>query len=93
MPKILMCDRGLLYAHNPHLVCAFHPDGVDGDSCLDFREDPNIEPVELWEPENASYYNGELIVQPQQRWTREQRLELIDWHPMFTGKSPVREQL
>ncbi len=40
MPKIKECDRCLLYAHNPHLVCTVHPDGVDGDSCLDFREDP-----------------------------------------------------
>jgi hypothetical protein len=30
----------------------------------------------LWEPEGASYYNGELILQPPQRWTLEQQLEL-----------------
>lgn len=24
---------------------------------------------EQWEPEGASYYNGELILQPQQKWT------------------------
>lgn len=88
MPKLPECDRCLLYAHNPHLICAVHPDGVDGNSCLDFREDPNIEPEELWQPEGATYYNGELILQPEQRWTREQQLELIDWHPMFTGKCP-----
>ncbi len=87
MPKILECDRCLLYSHNPHFVCAVHPDGVDG-GCLDFREDPNAEPAELWEPEGATYYNGELIVQLQQHWTREQQLELIDWHPMFTGRCP-----
>jgi len=43
---------------------------------------------EQWEPEGASYYNGELIVQPRQRWTREQQLELLETHPMFTGKCP-----
>lgn len=86
--KIPDCDRCLLYSHDPHLVCLVHPDGVDSDSCLDFREDPNAEPAELWEPEGASYYNGELIVQPRQRWTPEEQLELIDWHPMFTGKCP-----
>ncbi|MCC5655341.1 hypothetical protein LC609_37545 [Nostoc sp. XA013] len=74
--------------HNPYLVCAVHFDGVEGESCLDFREDPNAEPVELWEPEGATYYNGELILQPRQHWTREQQMELIDWHPMFTGKCP-----
>ncbi len=44
--------------------------------------------VEQWEPEEASYYLGELIVQPRQRWTREQQLELLDTHPMFTGRCP-----
>ncbi|MEH2378970.1 MAG: hypothetical protein V7K27_08695 [Nostoc sp.] len=47
--------RCLLYAHNRHIVCLVHPDGVDGDSCLDFRENPNIKPEELWQPEGASY--------------------------------------
>lgn len=45
MPKIPDGDRCSLYAHNPHLVCAVHPDGVDSDKpdgmaslrCLDFR--------------------------------------------------------
>lgn len=43
---------------------------------------------EQWEPIGASYYNGELILQPRQRWTREQQLELLDTHPMFTGRCP-----
>jgi len=89
MPKIPQCDRCLLYSHNPHLVCTVHPTGPEENSCLDFREDPNIEPEELWEPEGASYYNAELILQPEQRWTQQQQLELIDWHPMFTGKCPL----
>ena len=33
-------------------------------------------------------YNGELIVQPRQRWSREQQLELLDTYPMFTGRCP-----
>ncbi len=41
-----------------------------------------------WEPEGASYYNGELILQSRQRWTREQQLEILDTHPIFTGKCP-----
>ena len=88
MPKIHQCDRCLLYSHNPHLVCVVHPAGPQEDSCLDFRENPNAEPVELWEPEGASYYNGELILQPQQRLTQQQQLELLDTYPMFTGKCP-----
>ncbi|WP_414587045.1 hypothetical protein [Scytonema sp. PCC 10023] len=33
-------------------------------------------------------YAGELIAQPRQRWTPEQQLELLDTHPIFTGKCP-----
>ena len=98
--KIPDCNRCLLYSHNPHLVCAVHPSGPSGNTCLDFREDPSAEPEELWEPEGAryiddelvierSYYNGEEIIQPPQRWTREQKLWLLDNHPMFTGKCPA----
>lgn len=43
----------------------------------------------LWEPEGASYYAGELIVQPRQRWTREEQLELLEHHPIFTGRCPA----
>jgi hypothetical protein len=88
MPKLPECESCLLYAHSPYLVCAIHPTGVSGDSCLDYRQDPNAEVEELWEPEGASYYNGELIVQPRQRWTREEQLWLLDRHPMFTGTCP-----
>jgi len=91
MPKLPECDRCQLYAHNPHLICAVHPTGPKTDICLDFREDPNIAPDELWEPEGASYYNGELILQPRQRWTPEEQLELLDTHPLFTGLCPQCE--
>ncbi|MDZ4872083.1 MAG: hypothetical protein CLLPBCKN_001471 [Chroococcidiopsis cubana SAG 39.79] len=33
-------------------------------------------------------YAGELILQPQLRWTREEQMELLNWHPLFTGKCP-----
>jgi hypothetical protein len=68
----------LLYSHNLHLVCAVHPYGVDDDSCLDFRLDPATELEELWEPDGANYYNGELIFQPQQHLTTEEKLQLLD---------------
>jgi len=109
------CDRCLLCAHEPFLVCAVHPYGPEGDSCLDFRPDPELEGKrfidflglgeqrddelynnpcdldsdgQLWEPEGVSYYNGELILQSQPRWTQEEQLELLDMHPLFTGKCP-----
>jgi hypothetical protein len=43
---------------------------------------------QLWEPVGASYYAGELIVQPHKRWTREEQLQLLDTHPIFTGCCP-----
>ncbi|QIR41745.1 hydrogenase maturation nickel metallochaperone HypA (plasmid) [Tolypothrix sp. PCC 7910] len=102
MPKIKECDRCLFCAHDPYIVCAVHPGGPASDTCLDFREDPELEGKQFvdflgigesneqdqWQPEGASYYNGELIVQPEQRWTQEEQLELIELHPMFTGKCP-----
>jgi hypothetical protein len=91
MPKLPECDRCLLYSHDPHIVCTVHPYGVDSDSCLDLRLDPKAEPEELWEPEGASYYNGELILQPKQYLTTEEKLELLDTHPMFTGHCPSCE--
>ncbi|MEH2405323.1 hypothetical protein [Nostoc sp.] len=50
-----------------------------------YTSDPN---QEQWQPEGASYYNGELILQPQQGRTQQQQLELLDTHPLFTGKCP-----
>lgn len=120
MVKLPQCDRCLLCAHEPLIVCAVHPSGPTGDTCLDFRPNPqlednrfvdflgleaqqqdnepfsnpfDLEPDEvLWEPEGASYYAGELILQPQQRWTQEEQLALLDTHPMFTGKCPACSQ-
>ena len=112
--KLPECDRCLLYSNEPFLVCAVHPTGPQGDSCMDFRPDPDLESKQFvdflglqtgdemtiensysldseeaqWEPEAASYYNGELILQPQQRWTQEEMLDLLDHHPIFTGRCP-----
>ena len=55
--------RCLLNAKSPYIICAIHPEGVDGNSCLDFREDPNAETEMLWEPVSASYIDGELVIE------------------------------
>ncbi|RCJ40827.1 hypothetical protein A6770_37405 [Nostoc minutum NIES-26] len=83
MPKIPDCNHCLLSAHDPHIVCAVHPEGIEDDSCLDFREDPNAPVEELWHPQGASYYNGELILQPRQRWTPQQQLQLLVVHQSY----------
>ena len=88
MAKIPDCDRYFFYSQNPHLICAIHPYGVHGDSCLDFRFNPDLEESEeLWEPEGASYYNGELILHTP-KYTREQQQGILDSHPFFTGVCP-----
>ena len=88
MCKFDQCQLCLFYSHDPHIVCAIHPTGPVDDNCLDFRLDPNAEAGDQWEPEGASYYNGELVLQPQQRLAIEQQLNLLDTHPLFTGKCP-----
>jgi hypothetical protein len=88
MSKIPECDRCRFNLRNPYLVCHDYPAGPPEDSCLHFAPDPDAKPEELWEPEGASYYNGELILQPRQRRTTQEQLELLDTHPLFTGKCP-----
>lgn len=41
--------------------------------------------------EERSFYNGQEIVQPEQHWTQEEMLQLIDEHPIFTGRCPSCE--
>ena len=50
-----------------------------------FAPNPN---EEQWEPEGATYYNGELILQPKQQRTTEEQLWLLDNHPLFTSVCP-----
>jgi hypothetical protein len=87
MPKIPECDRCLFYAHDPHLVCADHPNGVDGD-CPDFRVNPKFQDEEIWNPEGYYWYNGELLENRPSQLTTEQRLDILNTHPLFTGQCP-----
>ncbi|MEP0913089.1 hypothetical protein NDI45_19440 [Leptolyngbya sp. GB1-A1] len=87
-PQCQLCQ---FYTHNPHLRCTLHPLGLESDNCPDFRaiaQLPELE--EQWQPEGAAYYNGELILQPKQRTPAEQ-MELLDTHPLFTGRCPACE--
>ena len=99
--KLDCCDRCQLCAHSPYVVCADHPEGVEEDSCPDFRlatraaanpDDPLAWYGDSWQPAGASYYGGELILDPVQRLSLEQRLELLDVHPLFTGRCPNCER-
>jgi predicted RNA-binding Zn-ribbon protein involved in translation (DUF1610 family) len=101
MPKISDCDRCRFNACNYYLLCAVNPTGPPGSVCHDFEADPELggrryvdflellqQQAEL-EPAGMSFYNEQLVMQLRQRWTREQQLELLDTHPMFTGICPA----
>lgn len=99
MPKIPECSKCRFYSGSIYFVCAVVPGGPDSLECHHFAPDPDIEPLELWEPLGARYiddelviermyYKGEEIRQPQQRGTGEEKLELLNTHPMFTGFCP-----
>jgi hypothetical protein len=95
MNHLLECQNCLNNARNPHLLCALHPYGSVG-NCPDFDRQSHLychvghgEPEELWEPSGASYYGGELVLTTLGRWTKAQQLELLMWHPLFTGLCPV----
>lgn len=69
--------------------------GVEGDSCNDFDlglissdDEAKAWYGEQWQPEGASYYGGKLILDSLQRLTMEQQMELLDNHPLFTGRCP-----
>jgi hypothetical protein len=71
---------------DPHLVCAVHPQGVEG-KCLDFRQDPNswAGEGEQWSPEGYSWWDGELLPNRPVTLTPEEQLKILDCHPFFTG--------
>jgi len=91
MPDREPCPWCCNYSRNPHLKpCAIHPIGAPN-PCPDFVVNWAAVPSEQWEPTGAAYYNGELILQPSQRMSLERKLELLDWHPLFTGRCPECE--
>ena len=88
MPKISDCDRCTLYAHDPHLVCSVHPEGVETKKCLDFRLDSNAQIEEQWSPQGYSWYGDELIPNRPSRYSQEEQLEILNNHPFFSGVCP-----
>ena len=91
MPKIDQCDRCTNNAHSPYLICAIHPDGVDGEVCPDFADDGQ----ELWCPDGYRFVNDQLVrlsvtyeTNHVPRLTRAQQYQILMTHPMFTGLCP-----
>lgn len=68
-----------------------HPYGVaEGlEQCPDYEHDPKcLENDDWWEPEEFAFYGSEQIVSPVEQLTKAQQLELLLWHPLFTGLCP-----
>lgn len=70
------------------MVCGVNPCGPTGDECPDFDA---VAP--RGEPFGGGYYAGDWIPQQPAQITDEQRLALLDWHPLFTGRCPNCEIL
>ena len=92
---ISACQSCHFFTSSSYLSCAIHPEGVMGDRCLDWRPIPQNDedirfysPDEQWEPEGASYYNGELILPPRRHLSPLEQEYLLDTHPLFTGHCP-----
>jgi hypothetical protein len=100
--KLPECYTCRFYAYSAYLVCAEHPFGIEGDRCQTYAPNSNpvppeddplnfYAPLEQWRPLGAAYYGGELIYDPVKQLMDAQRLELLDTHPMFTGRCPECE--
>jgi hypothetical protein len=77
------CQRFSGYLGAEFLVCAVHPSGPAQSPCLDFAEVAG-----QWEPLGAAYYDGELVLQPEHYLTTEERWNILNTHPLFTGVCP-----
>ena len=85
MPKIDQCDSCQFYGRSNYLVCAIHANGVETDTCIDYRFDADYIFNEQWCPPGYVYWDGELIKLPENKPSKEQQLWLLDNHPAFTG--------
>jgi hypothetical protein len=77
------CQRFSGYLSSEFLVCAVHPSGPEQSPCPDFSEVAG-----QWEPLGGAYCNGELVLQPEHSLTTEERWEILNMHPFFTGVCP-----
>lgn len=74
------CQRFSGYLGADVLVCVVHPSGSAQSPCPDFAEVAG-----QWEPLGGAYYNGDLVLQPERFLTTEERWDILNTHPLFTG--------
>jgi hypothetical protein len=77
------CQRFSGHCGSEFLVCGIHPSGPAQSPCPDFAE-----VIGQWEPLGGAYYNEERVLQPEHYLTTEERLEILETHPFFTGVCP-----
>jgi hypothetical protein len=86
MPKTDECDRCQMFSGSldlEHLVCGIHPSGPTEVPCPDFAQ-----VTEDCMPLGAAYYADELVLQPEHYLSTEDRWEILNTHPLFTGICP-----
>ncbi len=80
------CQRCQLfsgYLGNEYPVYGIFPLGPAVIPCPDFAE-----VTEDCVPVGGAYYNGELVLQPEHFLTTEERWDILNTHPLFTGICP-----
>gem|GEM_PF-1800115 len=50
-------------------------------------QSPN-DPQPIDSPQSCVLYNGEWIAAPHRRLTQAEQMQLLDWHPIFSGRCP-----
>lgn len=85
MPRAKECESCQMFSGHlgsEYAVCSIHPSGPAEVPC------PDHAPIEDCVPVGAAYYGDELIRDWPGYMSSEVRLELIETHPLFTGKCP-----
>ncbi len=83
LPKCSQCQY---YAQSEYLVCSLYPIGVDTEDCPDFKAKCQ---EEIWEPPGVTYMGEEIVITGVLSY--QQKLDLLDTHPIFTGRCPECE--
>lgn len=82
-PECQRCQLFSGFLEDEYPVCGIYPLGPAEIPCPDFAEI-----TEDCVPVGGAYYNGEFILDSPAYLTTAERLELVETHPLFTGKCP-----
>lgn len=91
MHRLSICPTCAYHAQSPYLICTLHPTGQPLGYCPDYEAQDERPLEQDWTPDGAHYDGDDLVVDTVDAWQQEQRLFLLDWHPLFTGRCPECE--